>query len=109
MALPHLKDWDARPVDIDFFIDSGLLFEINRQHLHPLGIAMTVRTDRDGKKSWAFKDARTSPGELTFSKDQLENGRRKFVRFLRAVGYKLMRKREKALGSSIQHVEPSWE
>lgn len=106
---PHIKDWDRRPVDVDFFIDSGLLFELNRQYLHPLGIALAVRLAPDGTKSWAFKDARTSPGDLKFSPDQLENGRRKFVRFLRSHGSKVMRKREGAIGQSVQHVEPSWE
>jgi hypothetical protein len=109
MALPHIKDWDSRPVDVDFFIDSGLLFELNRQFLHPLGIALAVRAAADGQKTWAFKDHRARPGELTFSKDQLENGRRKFVRFLRAAGGKVMARRDRALGSSVQHVEPSWD
>jgi hypothetical protein len=109
MSLPTIKDWDSRPVDVDFFIDSGLLFELNRQYLHPLGIALTVRVAPDGAKTWGFKDARKAPGELKFSREQLETGRRKFVRFLRGHGSKVMGRREQAIGQSVQHVESSWD
>jgi hypothetical protein len=37
-----------------YLIDSGLIFEINRKVLHPLGLAMVVDIDRNNKSQIAI-------------------------------------------------------
>jgi hypothetical protein len=37
-----------------YLIDSGLIFEINRKVLHPLGLAMVVDIDRNNKRQLAI-------------------------------------------------------
>ena len=36
-------------LDLQYFLDSGLLQEVNRQFFHPRGLAMFVSLDDDGK------------------------------------------------------------
>lgn len=102
-------DWASCPLDASYLVDSGLLFEINRLFLHPFGIGLTVKQNEQGKGVIGLKDSRPEPGDLVFGKEALEENRRKFVRFLRAYGSKQMSRRERKLGVTCQHVEPSWE
>lgn len=37
-----------------FMVDNGLIFEINRKVLHPLGLAMIVDVDRNNKRKLAI-------------------------------------------------------
>lgn len=37
-----------------FLVDNGLIFEINRKVLHPLGLAMVVDVDRNNKRKLAI-------------------------------------------------------
>jgi len=37
-----------------FLVDNGLVFEINRKVLHPLGLAMVVDVDRNNKRKLAI-------------------------------------------------------
>jgi len=37
-----------------FMVDNGLIFEINRRVLHPLGMAMVVDIDRNNKRNLAI-------------------------------------------------------
>lgn len=103
------SEWANRPVDIDFLIDSGLLFEINREVLHPLGVRMVVRVDAQGNKTWAFKDLRDTPEAQVFDKGTLELGRRKFVRFMHAYGSRQLKRRTKKIGQAVEPVCPSWQ
>lgn len=42
-------------IDIDEFRESGLLFEVNRQFFHPLGLALAVKwDDESGEKVWTL-------------------------------------------------------
>jgi hypothetical protein len=99
------KNWKQAKLDIDFILDSGLLFEINRQFMHPLGIAMTVRIDENGQKTWAFKDYREEPESVKFDNNTLTSGRLKYETFMKAFGFAQMAKRERKLGVSTQHVD----
>lgn len=91
-------------IDCEFFLKSGLLFEINRQFLHPLGLAMTVHADAQGNKTWGFKDCRHEPEKLLFDKATLEAGRKKLEQFLTESGFQHMERRRKKLGYAVQHV-----
>jgi hypothetical protein len=100
--MANASQWATRPVDIDFVIDSGLLFEINHTVLHPLGLAMTVKVDEQGNKRWAFKDCRVGPEQLVFDQATMEMGKEKLGRFLTEFGGEQMHKRRKKLGWACQ-------
>jgi hypothetical protein len=99
------RDFVNDPLTIDYMLDSGLVFEINRSLLHLFGIALTVKQDKQGNKAWSFKDVRKEPEALKFDAATLELGRKKFEAFLKEFGFPQMRRREKANGKSMQHVQ----
>lgn len=94
--------WQDKTIDIDFVLDSGLLFHINHSVFHPLGIALTIKVDDKGNKQWGFKDCRNEPESLVFDKGSLELGKMKLERFLREFGDGQMSRREKKLGWGCQ-------
>ncbi len=94
--------WASKPADVKFLLDSGLLFEINRQVLHPLGLALTAKLDG----SLQIKDSRAKPELLLFSQELLRSCRLKFKQFMAAYGNKQMDRRAKLLGQSCQWVPP---
>jgi hypothetical protein len=65
---------DARPADLIPFIDlgefqaAGYLMELNRQFLHPLGLAMSVERQDDGTVTFAgIWDYRSDPEGMLFA------------------------------------------
>jgi len=98
------KDWSTAPLDIDWVVNSGLLFHINHTILHLLGVALTVRVDAKGNKSWGFKDNRANPEELVFDKNQIAISKPKLEDFLASYGHSQMSRREKKLGWACQPI-----
>ena len=50
------------------FREKGYLLELNRRFLHPLGLAISVATDEDGKESFApIWDARDDSEGIAFA------------------------------------------
>lgn len=52
---------EVKRMDIAEFVDEGYLQELNRRFLHPLGLALEVVTDEDGRPThfggvWDFRD-----------------------------------------------------
>jgi hypothetical protein len=51
---------EIKYLDIKEFQQKGLLFEANRQFFHPLGLALEINTDEDGKTYlsgiWDYRD-----------------------------------------------------
>jgi len=47
-------------MDFQLFIDHGYLQELNRQFLHPLGLALEIQIDDDGKPSDSCRIVETS-------------------------------------------------
>lgn len=92
------QEWQDRELDVDFVIDSGLLFEINRSVLHLFGIGLVVKPD----KTFGFKDLRVEPEKLVFDKPTLEMGTTKLRRFLKEFGHRQMDRRAKRHGQSCQ-------
>lgn len=104
---PPAVPWDERPADAGFFLDSGLLFQINLEFLHPLGLSITVRTDqKTGEKSLGLKDMRASPGEMLFDPQTAAAGRAKFNAFMRQHGRALLARRKRAIGREVQDINP---
>lgn len=64
---------DIKRINPKEFQDFGYLQEVNRQFLHPLGLALEVTIDEDGKVSlggiWDFRD---DPTGLLFTEGQLD-------------------------------------
>jgi hypothetical protein len=56
----------APEMDLDAFRDEGYLQEVNRQFLHPLGLALYVEFDDDGHRLGCL-DGRDDPEGVTFS------------------------------------------
>jgi hypothetical protein len=59
-------------LDIQTFLKDGYLHELNRQVLHPLGLALEVVVEEDGSARlggvWDFRD---DPGGMIFGEDTL--------------------------------------
>lgn len=59
-------------MDIEEFVNEGFLQEINRQFLHPLGLALEVGIDEYGWYLRGIWDYRDNPEGITFWDDVLE-------------------------------------
>jgi hypothetical protein len=79
------RDWAKDKFDLAYLVDSGLLFQINHELLHPLGLALAV-TERDGRKKLSLKDGRADPATMGLSPSLEEEGRRKLTRFMSEFG-----------------------
>ncbi len=100
-------DWKTRTVDIQYLIDAGILFEINRTLMHPFGLAMTVKKDSSGKLVWdEIKDLRNTPQTCGFDIEKAKAGRKKHFSFLTEFGFAQLAKREEKLGYGVQYVPP---
>lgn len=70
-ALPRLSPRELK--------DTGLLQEVNRRFLHPLGLALTIAYDEDGDIDDAelfIQDARSDPEGFYFADEGPEEARR---------------------------------
>lgn len=73
-----------------FLVDNGLIFEINRKVLHPLGFAMVVDVDPKNRKHLsitALEDTEDSEG-FVYDSEGFEIGTDKYKRFLEKKGGK---------------------
>lgn len=101
------QDWINRPADVQYLLDSGLLFEINRQIMHPCGLALSVKkNDADGAMSLQIKDSRLEPERLHFDKETYRIACEKWNKFKRSFVWPQMDKRAKKLGWSCQTYTP---
>jgi hypothetical protein len=98
------NEWAARPADFKFLVNSGLLFEINRSILNPIGLALTLKKLPDGSLilSDQLKDCRSNPEQLVIDAATFENGKRKLADFLSEFGHAQMDKRRDKLGWGTQ-------
>lgn len=71
-----------------FLVDNGLIFEINRKVLHPLGLAMIVDVDLKNRKQLAITAiAETEdPEGFVYDPEGFEVGTDKYNRFLEKKG-----------------------
>lgn len=85
-----------------FLVENGLLFEINRQVLHPLGLQLDVEAADDGATcELVLEDNRASPDPIYFTAERFEEGRRKYEAYLQERGRPNMQKRRR-IGMVIQ-------
>lgn len=60
-------------MDIKDFRELGFLQELNRQYLHPLGLALEVVVNEDGTEQLGgIQDFRNDPEGLQFAPDDLD-------------------------------------
>ena len=73
-----------------FLLDTGLLFEINRDILHPLGLALAVQvpgvgdppTDPKTERMTCFLQVDDDPEGMSFSEEALKDGAAKLGAYL---------------------------
>jgi hypothetical protein len=86
-----------------FLVDTGLLFEINRKILHPLGLALAVILGEDSKTvEFSVWDLRTDPEGIIFSKESFEQGIEKLAKYMEERGSNAIDARRKSLGYVVQ-------
>ncbi len=96
MSVPKVEN------PVQFLVDNGILFEMNRQVLHPLGLELHFRLDDDGRiTAIDLLDNRESPHPIAFSPEDFEAGRREYQAYLAESGRRNMQKRRK-VGMVIQ-------
>ncbi len=96
MSLPKIEN------PVQFLNDNGVLFEINRQVLHPLGLELHFTLDEDGRlTSIDLLDNRESLLPISFSPEAFQAGRSDYEAYLNEHGRRNMQKRRK-VGMVIQ-------
>lgn len=100
----HIKD------PIKFLRETGLLFEINRQILHPYGIAMGVQSDTTPEEetgSICLFDSRDDEEGFVYDPEVFLSGLVKTNNFLQEFGIDKLAERREVLGYTIQgHPDP---
>lgn len=85
-----------------FLVDNGILFEINRQVLHPLGLELNLQATADGETcEIVVEDNRGVPEPIYFTPGEFEEGRRKYQAYMRENGRRNIQKRRQ-IGMVIQ-------
>lgn len=85
-----------------FLIDHGILFEVNRQVLHPLGLQLELAVDEDGEHATiALLDNRDSEAPIYFGPEAWDLGRSKYEAYMEDAGRRNMQKRRR-MGMVIQ-------
>ena len=71
-----------------FLVDNGLIFEINRKVLHPLGLAMVIDIDLKSRKNLAITalEETDDPEGFLYDSEGFEIGSEKYKRFLEKRG-----------------------
>ena len=84
-----------------FLVDSGLLWAINRELLHPLGLALAIGIDDAGKATLAgVWDGREDPEGILYADPT--DGAAKLAKYMADLGNEALASREKALGFRVQ-------
>ena len=94
--------WQKKKMDPAYLLESGLLFEINRTILHPIGLALMVKKDEAGNSSFGLKDNRDTPSNSLYSKENFKAGHKRLRKFMTVFGHQQLKQRAKKLGWSFQ-------
>lgn len=86
--------------------ESGLLFQINRDILHPLGLALEVTVNEDGteeiKSLW---DCRNDAEGIIYDQKTFERGQAKLDKFYEEFGENKIQQRIETIGYAVQNFE----
>ena len=86
-----------------FLLNSGLLFEMNKKILHPLGLAMAANNSGECFNFYLL-DCREDPEGFLFDEPTFEYGKNKLDEYMRNHGSKSLQDREKELGFIEQYI-----
>ncbi|RMH15259.1 MAG: hypothetical protein D6701_10230 [Gemmatimonadetes bacterium] len=87
---------------VQFLVENGIMFELNRQVLHPLGMELRIHLDDDGDvDSIELLDNRDNPAPIYFSPEEYEAGRARYEQYLNEHGKANLQKRRR-IGAVIQ-------
>lgn len=89
-----------KSLPLQFLKDKGLLFELNRAVLHPLGL--TLQVDPDGKAELLQTD---DPAGMLFTQSEFLDGEAKLMEFMDAEGSSRLAAR-KAFLRFVEQVDP---
>jgi hypothetical protein len=81
-----------------FLIDSGLLYMINREILHPVGLALSITSNG----TILLKSALDNPAIMVFNRETVITGYAKFKKFMKTLGNRQMDIRKDKLGWTTQ-------
>jgi len=87
---------------IKFLLDNGLLFEINRVVLNPIGLALVVKKENENYKFDGLKDNRKNPEDMCFNDEVLNSGSIKFFNYMEKEGFEIKKRRYEKLGYFCQ-------
>jgi hypothetical protein len=90
---------------IKFLRESGLLFEINRQMLHPFGLALAVAPSEDPETEVGeimLWDSRDEKEGVVYGPDTFISGLEKVSQFMESYGVNKLEERREELGYVIQ-------
>lgn len=89
-----------------FLFDNGLLFAINHQILHPLGLAMEIIKDDNGNIVFGgVWDYREDPEAMLFEDETLIHGTEKLNKFMDDFGNQKLQERMDTLGFIHQPIQ----
>src|SRR5690606_13595351 len=94
---------------VRLLIDNGLIFEINRKGLHPLGLAIEIGIHPDNSK-WVSISGVSSVDDddeegFIYDEETYRVGFEKYSAYLNKIGNKKMMLRKNKLGFIIQEME----
>jgi hypothetical protein len=96
MSLPKTEN------PVEFLVENGVLFEMNRQVLHPLGLELHFRLNDEGRLTAIdLLDNREGAQPISFSPEAFDAGRARYEQYLKEHGRRNMLKRRK-VGMVIQ-------
>ena len=99
---------EPKTMSIKEFMDLGLLQELNRQFLHPRGLAMAVMIDGDRVTFAHICDYRDEPEGVEFAKGDIDLGKVERVRELFEERYEARVKLPEVDGDCIQKMDSEW-
>lgn len=106
MSEPEVKNPKKIENAAKFLRETGLLFKINREVLHPLGMAMQVEIEANGDEYLSNKlwDCREDPEGIIFGPDNFMSGASKLDQFYVDYGNEKLRQRFNTLGFVMQDI-----
>lgn len=100
---------ERKYMTVQEFVDSGLLFEVNRRVLHPLGVAIEVKLEKEEGAEMEFGgvwDCRDDPEGILFEETSFWRGMRKWCAYLAKAGQRAMTTRQSVIGFVRQTETP---
>jgi hypothetical protein len=86
-------------ISLKYLHESGLLFEINRQILHPLGLLLSFKPSTSSTTPEELIIFQTEDDEgFLFPEEAFSEGAAKFSLYLKSIGNERLEKRVKAKG-----------